>query len=424
MDRFSDPTIDEAYAAGASGGLSLVLDVDAAMATFAAERFEAIGALRRTAMSGLDYGASTEIALRSLRLELAAALRVSDYTAGRLLDLADALTDRFPRVLESLGRARITQQHAEVLVDVVSEAEPELQAGLAAEGLLLAEEVPVAAFRRAFRERVAAARAVTLAERHEEAVRNRRVYYQDDVAGMAWLSLYGPAVELKAGLNRLTAIAQPISRCADEVRTLDQVRADALCDLLIDGTTPHLPDTATGIRATVAVTVPVLTLLGVDETTPATVEGVGPIPAAQARELCGGSREWMRVLTHPETGVVLSVGRDTYKPPADLTRLVNWRAGTCQAPGCGMPAARCELDHTIAWVDGGHTAENNLAPLCKGHHTVKHHGNWRVMQAPGGVLHWTSPTGRAYVAHPQRRTPSFRPAGSDTTAATGTDPPF
>ncbi len=196
------------------------------------------------------------------------------------------------------------------------------------------------------------------------------------------------------------------------------MRADVALDLLVDGTTAHLPDTARGIRATVAVTVPVLTLLGVDETTPATVDGIGPIPADKARELCGGSTGWMRVLTHPETGVVVSVGRDTYTPPADLARLVRWRAGRCMAPGCGMPADRCEIDHTIAWEHGGHTAEANLAPLCKGNHTVKHHGNWKVRQHPGGVLEWTSPTGRVYTVHPQRRTPTFTPV------AHGDDPPF
>ena len=43
------------------------------------------------------------------------------------------------------------------------------------------------------------------------------------------------------------------------------------------------------------------------------LEGIGPIPVSRARELCGGDTSWMRVLTHPETGMVLSVGRDLYR---------------------------------------------------------------------------------------------------------------
>ncbi|HWI31122.1 MAG TPA: HNH endonuclease signature motif containing protein [Microbacterium sp.] len=141
------------------------------------------------------------------------------------------------------------------------------------------------------------------------------------------------------------------------------------------------------------------------------MEGIGPIPTSRARELCGGADGWMRILTHPETGMVLSVGREQYRPPPALRRLVRWRADRCMAPGCGVPAARCEIDHTIAWQDGGDTALENSAPLCKGHHAVKHHGGWRVgqVEGSGGALEWTSPTGRRYLVAPERRVPVFRP---------------
>ncbi len=45
------------------------------------------------------------------------------------------------------------------------------------------------------------------------------------------------------------------------------------------------------------------------------VEGIGPIPVDRARELAGGAEAWTRILTHPETGMVLSVGRAQYRPP-------------------------------------------------------------------------------------------------------------
>ncbi len=40
-------------------------------------------------------------------------------------------------------------------------------------------------------------------------------------------------------------------------------------------------------------------------------------------------------------------------------------------PGCGRPAARCDLDHAIAWDQGGLTCECGLAPLCRHHHRCK-----------------------------------------------------
>ena len=123
----------------------------------------------------------------------------------------------------------------------------------------------------------------------------------------------------------------------------------------------------------------------------------------------------MRVLTHPETGMVLSVGRDRYQPPPSLRKLVKWRSARCMAPGCSVPASHCQLDHTIAWEHGGETALSNQAPLCQGHHTIKHHGNWTIRQldGSGGAIEWTSPTGRSYIVEPERPVPIFRSSVHD-----------
>ena len=166
---------------------------------------------------------------------------------------------------------------------------------------------------------------------------------------------------------------------------------------------------------------------------PPVVEGIGPIPLDRARELCGGADGWTRVLTHPETGMVLSVGREKYRPPPGLRRLVRWRADRCMAPGCSVPASRCEIDHNVAWEHGGHTSLDNHCPLCKGHHLVKHHGGWTVQQLPGGggAIEWTSPARRRYVVHPERRVPTFTTTAAQRTPGTtaeharrGDAPPF
>ncbi|MFH8251747.1 DUF222 domain-containing protein [Microbacterium sp. B2969] len=224
----------------------------------------------------------------------------------------------------------------------------------------------------------------------------------------------------------MTAQAKAIAAQDEETRTVDQLRSDVLGDLLITGDTTILPAQARGIRATVFVTVPALALLDGDTSRHgvASMEGVGPIPIEQARELCAGAHSWIRVLTHPETGIVLSLGRKKYRPPADLRRAVRWRSDTCVGPGCGMPASRCDVDHNIAWQDGGETAIWNHAPLCQGHHTVRHATDWRIEQIhdSGGVIRWTSPSGRTYLVEPERRTPAFGP-GPPTTGD-GDPPPF
>jgi len=65
-----------------------------------------------------------------------------------------------------------------------------------------------------------------------------------------------------------------------------------------------------------------------------------------------------------------------------------------------VPVSRCDIDHTVDAALGGETSTANLAHLCRGHHTLKHHTDWRVAQDSGGGLLWTSPTGRVHVDRP------------------------
>ncbi len=53
-----------------------------------------------------------------------------------------------------------------------------------------------------------------------------------------------------------------------------------------------------------------------------------------------------------------------YRPSSKLRHLVRARSARCTAPGCGRPAARCDLDHTVPWDQGGITCECGLAPPC------------------------------------------------------------
>jgi Domain of unknown function (DUF222) len=89
-----------------------------------------------------------------------------------------------------------------------------------------------------------------------------------------------------------------------------------------------------------------------------------------------------------------------YKPSRKLEHLVNTRNARCSAPGCGRPAARCDKDHTVAWLKGGLTCECNLAPLCRHHHRAKQAEGWRLEQPEPGTLTWRTPAGRTYSTTP------------------------
>src|SRR3546814_8522423 len=103
-----------------------VCSSDLVMATFAAQRLVRIDAMRREALRDAerDGHSLTEIIDRSTRLELAAALRITEYRAGKLLRRAEAHVNRYPRVLTSLERADITEQHADILADALDGLEP------------------------------------------------------------------------------------------------------------------------------------------------------------------------------------------------------------------------------------------------------------------------------------------------------------
>ncbi|MDT0144702.1 DUF222 domain-containing protein [Microbacterium sp. PRC9] len=414
--------------------VDLVVETATMMSVFAAQRVTRIDSMRRELLreaSGRGDGVR-DIVERSIRLELAAAMRITEYAAGRLITLAEALVRRYPAALDALSSGRITEKHAEIIADLLDEAPPELRDRLLERAMPSAESEPVGTFRRALRALIDSAQAATLEDRHQRAVTQRRIAVERGEDGMSGLWIFAPDVEIHAIHGRLTQMAKSIRKAEGETRTLDQLRADVATDLLLDGSTDHVPAAASGIRAQVVVTVPVLALLDdefADAGDPPVVEGIGPIPLSKARELCGGGSRWMRVLTHPETGMVLSVGRDSYPPPAPLKRLVRWRADRCMGPGCSMPASRCEIDHQIRWVDEGETCLDNTLPFCKGHHLVKDNTDWQVRQieGSGGAVAWTSPTGRRYVVQPERKVPTFtvrpspRPRIDD---GLGTEAPF
>ncbi|WP_342418291.1 HNH endonuclease signature motif containing protein, partial [Rathayibacter sp. VKM Ac-2630] len=159
----------------------------------------------------------------------------------------------------------------------------------------------------------------------------------------------------------------------EEQRTLGQLRADVATALLLDGEIVARPDGSPataiprGIRPRVSVTVPVMTLLGRSDEA-GVLDGYGPIDPTTARRLAADAPSFTRILTHPETSAVLSVGRTTYRVPADLHRALATRDVTCRFPGCTRSATDSDIDHSTEWQRQGRTDADNLAHLCRHHH--------------------------------------------------------
>jgi hypothetical protein len=340
------------------------------------------------------------VARRTVTSEIGALLRLPDRTAETLVANSSLLVRVLPSTLDALGKGDITLRHAERVCEHIVLIPDEARADFEATLLDYAKQHSVAQTEhrgRILRERL---HPETIAERKAKCAADRSVHVDPAPDGMAWLSAYLPAEQALAIDDRLDALAAGM-KTATEQRTLTQLRADAFADLLIDGTAGEL---GRGVRAKVLVTVPVLTLMGLEEQ-PGTLDGYGPIDADTARVLAANAPSFTRLLTHPETGAVLSVGRDRYSVPADLRTWLQVRDETCRHPFCRRQARKCDIDHTFGWHAGGRTDHDNLAHLCEKHHRLKHQTGWRAKQLPGGVLEWTSPSGRTYLTQPATELP-------------------
>ena len=361
-----------------------------------------------------------EMPMREALSELAAGLRVTERTVQRRMSDATTLLMRFTRTCTALSEGRISPAHATVILEAGSEIDDDdARAAFEMSALDVAEIETAGRLRSVVRSIAEQVQPVDIAGRHREARKARGVFVRDLPDHMAELITIQPGVIVHGILDRLTQMAredqhssESANVSAEDERTMDQRRADILADLLLAGAPAALGGGLGAITAQVQVTVPVLTLAGVQETG-ATLAGYGPIDPETARRLAADAPGWDRVMTHPVTGAVLAV--DRYRPSADLLRVLRVRDEHCRFPGCRQPVRRCDVDHTHDAALGGETHIDNLAHLCRRHHTLKHATDWHVRQLGGGSLEWTSPTGLVYIDVP---TPTLRFIPS------GDPPPF
>jgi hypothetical protein len=62
-----------------------------------------------------------------------------------------------------------------------------------------------------------------------------------------------------------------------------------------------------------------------------------------------------------------------------------------------MPAINADLDHRTPYSDGGPTTDDNLGPLCRHDHCIRHQHAWTYTPLPNGTHQWTSRLGHTYT---------------------------
>lgn len=343
-------------------------------------------------------GDATEVAERAAIADLAVRLSMSeqtvrthDHTARTLMRCSPVVWSRFADGATAVANAR---ECAARLADLPAAVWPAFEAAV----LPLLGLAPAAFTRRVRR---IAARLHDDPDRVQLAREQRRVIVEQNGDGTAWLFALLPDHVAARAMTALDHAAFGLLTAPGETRTIPQLRADVLGEWLAGGGISHsgggtsgtaATHPSTGVGVSVALTVPLLTLLGHGDE-PAVLEGVGPMDAETARRLAADAPSFERLLTDPVDGRIIAVDPRAYRPTAAQRRWLRHRDETCTFPNCGVAARRSDLDHVTDWAAGGTTTIDNLAHLCRKHHTLKHQSRWRVARRDG-VSAWTSPTGR------------------------------
>lgn len=410
-----------------------------------AERLSVLAEIDRLATAEADRFAtdsrSEAMPRRAAAIETGHALATSDRAAAGLLAHAASLVSDYPSVHAAMAAGAIAGGHAHAILHHGTEVtEEDARTAYTREILEIAAHETVGRTWHLAKILAHKYADATQADRQADALARRGTTLtplDDGVAEYRVVMDAAYALAIDDRVRRQAQLVQDAERAALDaarrdgadddlplVRPLAQIRADIATNLLLNGAPANTDEhRVTGhaegavelasVQARIQVTVPVLTLIPDGPRGPrpdlrtaglqgaATLAGYGPIHPTTARLLSALQSGWDRISCHPDTGQVLAV--DRYRPSAEITRFILARDQHCRAPGCTVPAHRGDLDHTVDAAYGGPTATDNLAALCRLHHTNKHHAGIRMRLEADGEIRWTTPLGTVIHDRPTSR---------------------
>jgi hypothetical protein len=319
----------------------------------------------------------------AIALEIAEAMGFSEGQVAHRLSFADTVRDHSPATWAAFGEGRVDLARVREIGHTISQLKrAESVHRLDRRAVEYAETHTVAQLRvwlKAFVRRVEADLAI---ERAESERIKRHVSFQHDDDSMGWLNAYLPSHELAAIEDRIRKAARRPVNPGDE-RTVAQREADLLVAWCLSTSSRGEESSSRGegaIDANIAVTVDADVLAGANPGFAESTDRRWGVPAQWIADVVGsGSVFWHRIIVDPVTDDILAheyLGRFA---PDVLNIALRFLYGTCQSPGCMVPAERCDIDHRTPWPHGP-TRGDNLGPLCRRHHTYKGHG----------ILHWTT----------------------------------
>ena len=225
--------------------------------------------------------------------------------------------------------------------------------------------------------------------RRRDAVAQRHVTITAMDDGVSLLQAIIPTVDALLIERELTLGAKDArAKDPDDDRRLSQARADVLTARLLG----HDQGTGRG-RFHVGITVPLATLLDLDDDPAVTGDGQHAIDPALLRELATRPGTLFSRLLTDEAGGILDVTELGRFPTEPLRRALTLVDGVCDIPTCDRPAESCDLDHQDPYdPDRGPTTGANLHHRCRTHHGLKTRGALPLTHHPHGTTTWHLPT--------------------------------
>lgn len=389
--------------------------------------------------------------LQATKAEFAPLLGISELCIQIDLDLTDTLKELFPGIWRRCVEGRLDIGRARLAYDQLSKLTNDLDkkafAALVEEFLDKVDDLgsPVCtisrqSLRQAVRRRCLKFPQKDPSDSFPEQFEKRRVSLRTDEDGMATLTAITAVHDAMAADYRLTLIAKKLRQADGEDRTLEQLRVDALIDLIhgrltVEATARELEDdemtdgrdpaetfarkesVGSYARPVINVTVPITTLIGVSDD-PAVMAGGVTIPAELARQIAmHPESSWYRMLTDP-AGNFVELSTESYAPTEAICRWCVARDVTCVWPGCSRPASIIEFDHRVRFPFGK-TSTRNIQCLCRRHHLVKHSEGFEVVLEEDGSFTWTSRFGSVFRTPAPEMPVAVWPAGFEDGEDTG-----
>ena len=135
------------------------------------------------------------------------------------------------------------------------------------------------------------------------------------------------------------------------------------------------------------------------------MEGHGPLTTGFVHHLMRDILEDRQVRVTPVIDLNRTIAVDAYEIPTRLREAVHLIHPGDVFPFATNTTRRVDLDHALAYSDGGATATGNLGPLTRTHHRIKTQDQedgtgWEVRHPFPGIVIWRDPHGAHYLIDP------------------------